>query len=611
MAMPHSQRLTTPRTGIYFGIFASAFVCLFLGGLIAEQLGVDASLLNSVLFAAPLALFVGIGAAAPADDGREFFTAGRSMPSYFSGLSLAVTTLGGVGVVSVTGALFKIGIDALPLQIGWLSGLVVAGVMLFPFLRKCGAYTIPSFLGLRFESRVVRMIAAMVLIVPTLMLLAAEVRIGAFMAAWMTGTPEALMVVVIAVAAAAAAVMGGLRGATWASATQAIVALIAMAVPATIVSLLISNLPLPQMMHGNLLRALSRQELAQPYTAHAVSAIVFDMPGAGLEAFTNHYLQSFGHVGRLSLPFVILTIATGIAGLPSVLQRAGTTPSVYETRKAMGWAVLTMAFMVLTLASVAGFMRGYVVEQIVNAAGDRLPLWFQTLQQYGLADAVKTRASITLDAVFMRRDVAFGALPMAAGMPLTLVALAMAGAIAAALAGAAAQTVALAGMLSEDIMHGAHREPPEDVVRLRSVRVAIGVACGFGIVGAYLVTDPLAVALAALALSAATGFPVLVLSILWRRVSRSGAVAGLVTGFAVTAVLMLASVSGLISLPLLLAAAFGGPANFAVMALLSQAAPNTSRRALEVVRDLRLPGGEAIYDRDMRILRRKRATSQI
>ena len=611
MAFLHPARMAHRRTGVYFGIFASAFVSLFLGALIAEQMGVTSVPLNTLLFLVPLAIYAGIGLATSADDGREFFTAGRTVPSHISGISLALTALGGTGLVCITGALFKTGMDALVLVIGWITGLVIVGVMLFPFLRKCGAYTIPSYLGLRLDSRITRMVAALLLICPTLLILVAEVRIGAFVAAWMTGQPEALMVVVITCVATATVVMGGMRALTWTTAAQAIAALLAMAAPATIVSLIISNLPFPQMMHGNLLQGFRRIEFGQTFPALQVDASTFRMPSAGLEAFAGPYLQSFGHVGHLSLPFAILVIATGLAALPAVLQRAGTTSTVYETRKSVGWAVLTAAFMLLTLASVSGFMRGYIAEQIVGAPGDRLPLWFQSLQQSGFAAVAKTKAAITLDSIFIKRDVAFLALPMAAGLPVALVALAAAGALAAALAAAQAQIVALAGMISEDLLHGGRRDAPEDHVRLWSVRLAAGLAGGCGIFGALMVSDPLAVVLVALALSAATGFPVLVMSILWRKVSRSAAVFGMLTGFGITAALIFASVTGLITLSPLLAAAIGGPASFFVVIVLSQLAPLTTRRAQEVVRDLRVPGGEATYDREMRLLKRKRATSAL
>ncbi len=608
MSSAHSLMTTRRRTGTYIAIFASSYVCFFLGALLAEQLGVSRSMLSKLLFAAPLGLYLIVALIMQADDGRDFYTAGRRISPYYSGLALAMSAIGGIGVICLTGALFRIGIDALVLPIGYITGLVFVGVLLFPFLRKCGAYTVPSFLGLRLDSRIVRMVAALIMVVPTLLLLAAELRVGAMVATWMTGQSEWLMVIAVSGVATSAVVFGGMRGATWTSVVQAIAALLAMIVPATIVSLLISNLPFPQMMHGNLLRAFNRAEMAQAFAPLRAGVLSFQMPGSALEAFTGPYLQSFGHVSAFTLPFAVLIIATGIAGMPAVLNRAGTAASVYGARTTMGWAVLNAAFILMTLASVAGFMRGYITEQIVNAPGDRLPLWFQTLQQLGFAAVGKTREAVALSGIQMRRDVAFLALPMAAGLPSPLVALAASGALAACLAGASAHILALGGMISEDLFHGGRREAPDDRLRLWSARVAVGVAGGMGVTVAWMVSDPLAVALAAFAISASTIFPVLVLSILWRKVSRTGAVAGMLTGGVVTVGLMVMSLTGVIGGAPLLAAAIGGPANVLVIVLLSQAAPLTSRRSLEVVRDIRVPGGEAIYDREMRLLRRKRAT---
>jgi cation/acetate symporter len=609
MAILNPTRHHHRRAGTYLGIFTSGLLSLFLGALIAEQMGVSASALNMVLFSASLLGVAAIGLVGGADDGREYFTAGRTVPSHYSGLSVALTALGGTGIICITGAFVKIGVDALVLMISWITGLVIAGVVLFPFIRKCGGYTVPSYLGLRLDSRVVRIVAALVMLGPTLMILAAEIRIGALVANWMTGLPESVMVFIIALAATAVVIKGGMRSLTWCSVTQAVTVLIAMVTPATIVSLLISNLPFPQLMHGNVLQSFRRIELAQAIKPSEVASAAFQMPGAGLEALTGPYLQSFTHVGRLSLPFAILVIATGLACMPAILQRAGTTTTVYDSRKSAGWAVLTLAFMLLTLASIAGFFRGYIAEQIINAAGDRLPVWFQTLQQLGFASVAKTHAAITLDSIQLKRDVAFLALPMAAGLPVVFTALAAVGAMVAATITAAAHIAALAGIISEDLVHGGRRAAPEERVRLVTVRLASMAVGGAGLLGALLVTDALAVVLAAFAISAATAFPVLVMSILWRKVSRLGAVAGMTTGFGITIALMFGSILGIISLPPVLAAAIGGPANFLVLTLISQAAPLTSRRAMEVVRDLRSPGGEATYDREMRLHRRKRANA--
>ena len=119
------------------------------------------------------------------------------MPAFFNGLVLGVAALGGAGFLALTGALFIIGFDALCLSIGWYAGLVFMGVLFAPFLRKFGAYTLPTFLGRRFESRTVRIVAAAVLSVPMLLLLAAEARFAAYAAAWLLGQSERLMAVVV------------------------------------------------------------------------------------------------------------------------------------------------------------------------------------------------------------------------------------------------------------------------------------------------------------------------------------------------------------------------------------------------------------------------------
>lgn len=608
MTLVHAARLTGRRTGTYIAIFASTYICFYLAGLMAEQMGVSVSRLSKGLVLASAVLVSLVGLLLPADDSREFYTAGRNVSPYFSGLSVAMTAVGGTGVICLTGALFKLGMDALVPMIGWVTGIVFAGVLLFPFLRKCGAYSVASFLGLRLDSRFVRMVSAGILIVPTLLVLAAEIRVGAFVASWISGYPEAATIVFVATLASTAVVVGGMRAFTWTSSTQAIAAILAIVVPATIVSLLISNLPVPQMMHGTLLRAYSRNEFAQAYPILQSSVIAFQMPGAGLEPFTGPFLQSFSHVGRLSAPFAILTIAFGLAGLPGILNRAGTSQTTYDARKAMGWAVLNTAFLLVTLASIAGFLRCYLIDQIASTPGDRLPIWFQSLQQLGAASVGKTREAIAMSAIAMKRDAAFIALPMAAGLPVPLVALAAAGALAAALAGASAHILALGGLISEDLLHGGRREPPEEAARLWSARIGVVAAGGAGIVVAFFVSDPLAAVLAALALSAATIFPVLLLSILWRKVSRLGAIGGMLAGGGTTLALILASMSGVMPVAPVLAGAVGVPVNLLVMVLLSEASPSGNRRALEVVRDVRIPGGEAVYDREMRLLRRKRAS---
>ena len=141
------------------------------------------------------------------------------------------------------------------LGIGWYAGLVFMGVLFAPFVRKFGAYTVPTFLGRRFESRIVRIVSAGVLSVPILLLLAAEARFAAYASAWMLGQSERLMAAVVVACAGIIVILGGMRSLTWSSVAKAIAALLALAVSASIVALMVSNLPLPQMTHGQRLAA--------------------------------------------------------------------------------------------------------------------------------------------------------------------------------------------------------------------------------------------------------------------------------------------------------------------------------------------------------------------
>src|SRR5262249_45639632 len=156
--------------------------------------------------------------------------------------------------------------------------------------RKFGAYTIPTFLGRRFESRAVRVAAAGILGVPTLLLLAAEARFAGYTAAWLTGQSERLMAAVVISCAAAIVLLGGMRALTWSSVARAIVALLALAVSASIIAILVSNLPLPQLTHGNIVRVLARMELAQGVPVVLAPPLAFDLPGDGAEPLIKRFV---------------------------------------------------------------------------------------------------------------------------------------------------------------------------------------------------------------------------------------------------------------------------------------------------------------------------------
>ena len=160
MSLTSRTRFVNPRLGTYFGIFASSLAGLVLLLLIFEQLGTSDTVLRWGMLLGPLALYAAIGLCVPTQEPLEFFAAGRRVPAGYTGLGIGVAALGATGMVAITGVFFLIGFDALCLMIGGLAGFVIMTVMLAPFFRKFGTFTVPSYLGRRFESKTVRLLCA-------------------------------------------------------------------------------------------------------------------------------------------------------------------------------------------------------------------------------------------------------------------------------------------------------------------------------------------------------------------------------------------------------------------------------------------------------------------
>ena len=473
-------------------------------------------------------------------------------------------------------------------------------------MRKFGTYTVPAFLGRRFDSRAVRVVAAAVLCPPILLLLIAETCFAAYACAWLLGQPEHLMSAVLIALVAAVLAAGGMRSLTWSSVAKAITALLALAVPATIFALMASNLPLPQMTHGNTLRVLTRMEMMRNVPILIAPPLALDLAGVGMEALAKRFVQSFGNVGPIGFVLASLVLAAGIAASPVLLPRSGTTPGVYEARKSLGWAVLVTGVVLLTLPAVAVYLRFLLFEQVVGQPPEQLPAWMQILQQAGIAQIEPGAEPVSLGRFGFERDAVLFALPIAAGYPQVLIYLSLLGALAAALTALSASLFALAAIVAEDVVRASPVEVASDRARLGRARLALAALAFVGIWLAIAApADPLQLFLWSVTLSASTCFPVLFLSIWWRRTKALGAMAGMLSGLLVAGAAILLSEAGAIALPSALAGALGLPCAMLVTIFGSLLAPAAGLNVLEQLREMRMPGGETVYDREMRLLRLK------
>ena len=605
MSVTSRTRFVNPRLGTYFGIFASSLAGLVMLLLIFEELGTADALLRWAMLLGPIVLYAAIGLCVPTQEPLEFFAAGRRVPAGYTGLGIGVAAMGATGIVAVTGVFFLIGFDALCLMIGGLGGFVIMSVMLAPFLRKFGTFTVPSYLGRRFESKTVRLLSAALLTVPALLMLAAELRMGAYAAGWLSGQPASLMIVLLVAAFIAMVGLGGMRSLSWSGSAAAIAAVLALLVPVTIVAVMVTNFPLPQLTNGPLLRALMHSEAAQGLPIVDAPALAFGLPGEGFVHIAKRFTAPFGAIGPTAFVVATLTVMAGVASSPWLIPRVTMTPGVYETRKSLGWATVYFSLIMLTAAAVAVYMRDYLMDVVNGGAPAALPEWMRRLVDLGFA-TVDTAVPLTYAGFAIARDSVLLSLPVAAEMPSVFVYFAAAGIVAAALVGAGAVASALGNVIAEDVVNGLSWEPLPRTGRVYMGRLAIvGAAVVGGLVALVAPTDPLRLLLWSLALSGSTFFPVIVLSIWWKRMNAFGAIAGMSCGFGVAVLTILAGAANILGLDGALAGILGLPAGIAGAVLASITTPAPGRSVLELVREIRVPGGEVIYDREMRLLRLK------
>jgi cation/acetate symporter len=610
MAFTQAKRTVNPRLGMFFAIFASAYACVVLLALMAEEMGSPRETTRWAMLVAPFGLYIVIGISAGTRDSLEFFAAGRRVPAVYSGFALAFSAFGGTGLAALTGTLFLIGFDALCLVIGGLAGFVVMGILLAPFFRKFGAYTIPTYLGRRFDSPALRTISAAIIVLPLALMLMAELKMAVFMGVFLTGAPAVQIAAIVALVLIATLVPGGMRSLTWSGVAQTIAAFLAILVPVAVVAVMWTNLPLPQLSHGPLMRVLGRQEALQGLPIVIAQGLTFDVPNEGIQSIGKRFATTFSAVGPGGFVAATLTVMMGVACAPWLLPRIATAPGVYHARKSIGWATLVFGVVMLTAASVAVFARALLLEGL--AAGG-IPDWVKTLAQIGYAEvdtrpvgAAADAARSLLGGIGLSRDIVLLALPMAAQLADVFVALAAAGVIAACLAGASAAGAALSATLSEDAMDGRRAEPPADAVRLFGARFwLVATVVGGSALAALIPGDPLDMLLWSLALTGSSLFSVLVLSIWWKRTNAFGAVAGLCAGFGVALLAIAAGHYEWVPVDAALAGVFGIPASLIATVAATLSTPKPGRHVMELVRDIRVPGGEILYDREMRLLRLK------
>ncbi|MFD0988243.1 sodium:solute symporter family transporter [Methyloligella solikamskensis] len=533
-------RTPNPHLGAYFGITASAFISLSILLALLEQVGWREATLGPALIVLPVIFYLAVAARTRTMETEDYFASGRRVPSVYNGFMLAATTIGGIGYFAYTGTAFFLGVDAFAIGIGLTFGMLLFTVLFSPYLRKAGAFTVPSFLGFRFGSKILRVASAAALIIPVVFLLAAEIKIAGLVASMFVPIPYSIAVLFVAAIVCGVVILGGMRALTWTGGAQFIVGAIAFAVPLVIVSVLVTVLPAPQLTYGSTLNALETSEINAGFKPGPAEGLAEALPGNTAEAVPKPFLEAFGALSPPAFVMLFLCVAMGAACLPSLLMRTGSSLTVSGQRWAGAWAVLFVAVFAISVPPLAVFAKALMFQDLAQLRPDLLPEWMTALIDKQLMFARDMNASGGLQAneVLLSRDGILLAFPIAAKLPIVCTVIVAAGGIAMAFAAAGSHLYSLGASVSEDIYRLFDREAAAlfdlDVPRLprhTAVWAVSGIfALGTAIYLAIGDIDLMRAALSAFALLAATFFPVLLLSIWWRRYTELGALASLSVG---------------------------------------------------------------------------------
>lgn len=601
MIVPTRLRSPNPHLGAYYGIVAATLVSLVIILAMFEQLGFGRAGLAQTMMLVPIALYLLIAFGARTNQAEDFFASGRRVPPVYNGFVLAAIAVGGVGFLGYTGTAFFLGFDAMAIGLGWTFGMLAAGVLFVPYVRKAGSYTLPSFFGHRFRSRLLRAAASALQLPPVALLLAAEIKIAALIASLFLPLSFGVAVVLVAALIASIAILGGMRSITWAGSAEFLVGAVGLAAVVTIVSILLTNLPAPQLTYGELFTELQQAESATGAVPLSPDGAAATLPGTAPRPAIKPFLQPFGALAPVAFVTLFLSLALGIAAFPTLLARSGVTATVAEQRRSTAWGLLFVAAFAMTVPAMAAFAKVAILREIVAAKAASLPAWLITLSDMQLLRAGDTNGDGAIGAaeLLIGRDGIALALPSAAGLPYVLTALMATAALAVALAASASHLFTLAASLAEDLYRTLDRR--QALPRLVAAWAAIAAtALAASVFLVIADVDPLKSALMAFAFAAASFFPALLLAIWWPRCTKWGAMAAMATGFTVMAAdAVFGGALGIFgtgfSAPLASLIGAGLALIAGIAASYTQSPP--SQAEADYRRAMRNPDGEAIYDR--------------
>ena len=479
-------------------------------------------------------IYVGIAFWARANSTEDFYVAGGEIHPIANGMATAADWMSAASFISMAGLIAFLGYGGSVFLMGWTGGYVLLAMLLAPYLRKHGSFTVPEFISDRYYSKTARVVAVLCLIIASVTYVIGQMKgIGVAFSRFLeveyeTGLSVGMVIVFIYT------VMGGMKGITYTQIAQYVIMIIAYTIPAIFISFMLTGIPIPQIGLGGTMSDGT-------FLLDKLDKIVIDL---GFQEYTTSKRLS-----TLNMFFYTLSLMIGTAGLPHVIMRFFTVPNIRAARLSAGWALIFISILYTTAPAVAAMARLNLIftieqpDELQNLSYDERPSWFRKWEKTGLLKfkdknndgLIQYSSGISNEMVKVDRDIIVLANPEIARLPNWVIALVAAGGLAAALSTAAGLLLAISSSISRDLLKGVFAPNISERKELMASRIAM--ALSIAVAGYFGFNPPdFAAGTVALAfgLAASSIFPALMMGIFSKKVNKEGAIAGMLAGISVT-----------------------------------------------------------------------------
>ena len=654
----------------YYGFYTGGFITFVILLAIGEQMGLPNVWIGYIFMIATFGLYIGIGIMSRTADISEYYVAGRRVPAIFNGMASGADWMSAASFIGMAGTLYLSGYDGLAFVMGWTGGYVLVALFLAPYLRKFGQFTIPDFLGARYGGTLPRMIGVVAAVLASFIYVVAQIYGVGLISSRFLGIDFITGVFAGVAGILVCSFLGGMKAITWTQVAQYVILIIAYLVPAVMLSQRITEVPMPQLMYGQVLEKVTerekeifddprQQEALRLYArqAEVIAAKIHGLP-ASLE---DERRQAGGRLAALQVshadaravagaeqalqrlprteaeareqwgkeleaaraaarpphphaePFagetqagrdtarrnflaLMACLMIGTAGLPHILMRYYTTPSVKEARESVFWSLFFIFLLYSAAPALAVLVKFEIYTKLIGTSIADLPGWVAAWGKVGLVkiDDINHDGLLQLAELTLNPDVIVLATPEIAGLPYVVSGLVAAGGLAAALSTADALLLVIASALSHDVYY---RMLHPQASTPRRMVISKGLLLAAALVAAYVASLKPATIVSmvawAFSIAGASLFPALVLGVFWKRANRAGAVAGMIVGLGVTLFYMVGvrffGMDSWFGIRDTAAGIFGIPAAFLAIVLVSLLTPPPGKAVQELVEHVRYP----------------------